>query len=174
MILFLLGHHPGVKNSKMFLWESLYMWGSQEKILGKKVNVNFFRIKNPKTWKILISAHRCFEKLKQYLGGLAIFLRPLVCEGLWKIAKSHKFGFSFSKQHRVEVFKIQLCITGPVMHLRVVQLSRNFGDKPKIGIYRHLFFYLLSFWPTVTALVTPLSWAVHCVRNGHFIADRCR
>ena len=93
--------------------------------------LSFLEEKIQKREKISISARHCFEKLKQYLGGLAIFLKPLVCEGLWKIAKSHKFGFSFSKQHRAEVFKMQQFNTGPVMHLRVVQLSRNFGYKPK-------------------------------------------
>ena len=33
-------------------WESLFMWGSQEKVLGQKVNEKFFRIdpgkKDPK------------------------------------------------------------------------------------------------------------------------------
>ena len=61
-----------------------------------------------------------------------------------------------------------------VVHLRVVQSTWNFGSRPKIGIYGHLIFYLLSFWPTVTALATPLLWTVHCVRIEHFIADICR
>ena len=45
----------------------------------------------------------------------------------------------------------------------VVQSTWNFGSRPKIGIYEHFIFYILSFWPTVTALVTPLLWAVHSV-----------
>ena len=40
----------------------------------------------------------CFEKLKQYLGGLGIFHTSSMCEGVWKIAKPPKNGFSFSKQ----------------------------------------------------------------------------
>ena len=95
--------------------------------------------------KISFSALPCFEKLKQYLEGLAIFHKPLVCEGLWKIAKPHKFGYSFSKQGSAEIFKMHLLNTGLVVHLRVVQLSRNFGYEPKIRIYGHLIFYLLSF-----------------------------
>ena len=46
------------------------------------------RQKNPKHEKISFSALVCFEKLKAFLGGLAIFQKPLVCEGLWKIAKT--------------------------------------------------------------------------------------
>ena len=56
-----------------------------------------------------------------------------------------------SVSQNAEIFQMQLFNTGPVGHLRVVLLSRNFGFKPKIGIYGHLIFYLLSFWPTVTA-----------------------
>ena len=52
------------------------------------------------------------------MGGLAIFHKPFVYEGLWKIAKSHKFGFSFSKQRIPEIFQMQLFSTGPVVHLR--------------------------------------------------------
>ena len=105
----------------------------------------------------------CFEKLEQYLGGLAIFHKPLVCEGLRKIAKPHKFGFSIWKQRIPKIFQMQLFSTGPVVHLGVVQSTWNFGSRPKIGIYEHFIFYILSFWPTVTALVTPLLWAVHSV-----------
>ena len=40
----------------------------------------------------------------------------------------------------------------------VVQSTWNFGSRPKIGIgIGHLIFYLLSFWPTITALAAPLS-----------------
>ena len=106
---------------------------------------------------MLFSKYTCFEKLKPYLGGLAIFHTSSVCEGVRKVAKPHKFGFSFPKQGSAEIFKMHLFNTGPVVHLRVVQLNRNFGSKPKIGIYGHLIFYLLSFWPTVTALATPLT-----------------
>ena len=110
------------------------MWRSQEKILGHKVNEKIFRVdpgkeKSKKVKKILFSGRSCFEKLKQFLGGLAIFHKPLVSEGLWKIAKSP------------EVFQMQLFSTEPV----VVQLSQNFGFKPKIGNYGHHIFYLLSF-----------------------------
>ena len=45
-----------------------------------------------------MTARRCFEKLKQYLGGSAIFQKTLACEGLRKIAKPPKYCFSFSKQ----------------------------------------------------------------------------
>ena len=45
-----------------------------------------------------ISALPCFEKLKPYLGGLAIFHTPSHTEDVWKIAKPPKNGFSFSKQ----------------------------------------------------------------------------
>ena len=110
-----------------------------------------------------ISGSLCFEKRKPYLGGLAIFHKPLVCEGLQKIAKPHKFGFSFWKQRIPKIFQMQLFSTGPVVHLGVVQSTWNFGSRPKIGIYEHFIFYILSFWPTVTALVTPLLWAVHSV-----------
>ena len=41
--------------------------------------------------KLLFSALPCFETLKQYLGGLTIFHKPLVCKGLWKIDKPPKF-----------------------------------------------------------------------------------
>ena len=76
--------------------------------------------KNP---KILLSAIPCSEKLKQYLGDFAIFHTSSVCEGVWKIAKPHKFGFSFSKQGIADIFKMHLFNTGPVVHLRVVQLE---------------------------------------------------
>ena len=49
-----------------------------------------------------------FEKLKPYLGGLAIFNKPLVCEGLWKIAKPPNNGFNLSKQTSAETFQMQL------------------------------------------------------------------
>ena len=41
---------------------------------------------------------RYFEKLKQYLGGFAIFLKPSHAKVFWKIAESPKYCFSFSKQ----------------------------------------------------------------------------
>ena len=47
---------------------------------------------------ILLAALPCFEKLKPYLGGLAIFHTPSHTEDVWKIAKPPKNGFSFSKQ----------------------------------------------------------------------------
>ena len=75
------------------------MWGGQEYILGPKVNEKLFRVdprkKSKNVKKLLFSALPCFEKLKQYLGGLAIFHPSSVCEGVWKIAKPHKFGLSF-------------------------------------------------------------------------------
>ena len=86
--------------------------------------------KSKKGEKILFSGRLCFEKLKQYFGGLAILHTNLVCEGLWKIAKTPKFGFCSSKQSLLEIFLTQLFSTEPVVHLRVVQLSRNFGSKP--------------------------------------------
>ena len=108
------------------------MWGSQEN-LGPKVNEKYFMVdqgkKIQKSEKILFSGRLCFEKLKQYLGGLAIFHKPLVCEGLWKVAKPHKFGFSISKQESAEIFKMSLFITGPVVHLRVVQLAVHCGSQ---------------------------------------------
>ena len=84
----------------------------------------------------------------------------LVCEGLWTIAKNPKFGFCFPKQRLPEIFQMQLFSTESVVHLRVVTLSRNFCSEPKIEIYGHLIFYLLSFWPTVTVLVVscPTRW----------------
>ena len=107
--------------------------GKSGKKLGQKFNENFFRVdqgkKNKNVNKILFSTLPCFEKLKQYLGGLAIFHKPLVCEGLWKIAKPHKFGFSISKQESAEIFKMSLFITGPVVHLRVVQLAVHCGSQ---------------------------------------------
>ena len=57
------------------------------------------------------------------------FYRPSVCEGSWKIAKPHKFGFSISKQESAEIFKMSLFITGPVVHLRVVQLAVHCGSQ---------------------------------------------
>ena len=86
-----------------------------------------------------MTARRCFEKLKQYLGGSAIFNKPFVCEGLWKIAKPPNYGFSFSKQCRAEISKMQLFNSGPVVHLRVVQLSL------KLEFTANLISYLLSF-----------------------------
>ena len=47
--------------------------------------------------KISFSGTGCFEKLKPNLGGLAIFHTSSVCEGVWKIAKPPKLGFSSSK-----------------------------------------------------------------------------
>ena len=97
----------------------------EEKKLGQKVNEKFFRVdqekKSKKVKKILFSRRLCLEKLKQYLG---IFHTSLVCEGLWKIAKTPKFGFCSSKQSLPEIFQTQLFSTEPVVHLRVVQLSR--------------------------------------------------
>ena len=40
--------------------------------------------------------------------GNVKFYKPSVCEGSWKIAKPHKFGFSFSKQASPETFQMQL------------------------------------------------------------------
>ena len=47
-------------------------------------------------------------KMKLYLEGLAIFHTYSVCEGVWKIVKPPKFGFSFSKQAYPETFQMQL------------------------------------------------------------------
>ena len=63
------------------------MWGSQEKNLGQKVNEKFFRVdpgkksKSVKKFFLSFSALSCFEKLKQYLEGAAIFHTSLACEG---------------------------------------------------------------------------------------------
>ena len=80
---------------KIFLRVTLHV-GESGKILGQKVDEKYFRVdpgqkiqKSEK--KILFSGRLCFEKLKQYLGGLAIFHKPLVCKGLWKIDKPPKF-----------------------------------------------------------------------------------
>ena len=115
------------------------MWGSQEKNLGQKVNEKFFKLdqgkKQNKNVKILLfSALPCFEKLKQYLGGLAIFHTSSVCEGVWKISKPHKFGFSFSKQRMADIFQMQLFSTRPVVHLRMVQLSRTLAPSLKLEL----------------------------------------
>ena len=103
------------------------MWGSQEN-LGPKVNEKIFREdpgekKSKNVKKISFSELPCFEKLKPFLGGLAIFHTSSVCEGVWKIAKPPKYGFSFSKQGSAEIFKMLLFNTCPVVHLRVVQLT---------------------------------------------------
>ena len=128
------------------------MWGSQEKNLGQKVNEKFFRVdqgkkKIKKREKIIIFCTPLSPVLSNWSNILrsAIFHISSVCEGVWKIAKPHKFGFSFPKQGSAEIFKMHLFNTGPVLHLRVVQLRGNFGSEPKIGIYGHLIFYLLSF-----------------------------
>ena len=103
-------------------------------ILGAKVIEKIFSL-NPgkKSKKVkkkkLFSGSLCFEKLKQYFGGLAILHTNSVCEGLWKIAKTPKFGFCSSKQSLPEIFQTQLFSREPVVHLRVVQLSQNFGSK---------------------------------------------
>ena len=98
-------------------------------ILGAKVIEKIFSL-NPgkKSKKVkkkkLFSGSLCFEKLKQYLGGSAIF-RTFVCEGVWKIAKPHKFGFSFSKQRLLEIFQMRLFSTAPVVHLREAIVSEK-------------------------------------------------
>ena len=108
----------------------------------------------------------CFEKLEQYLGGLAIFHKPLVCEGLRKIAKPYKFGFSFWKQRIPKIFQMQLFSTRPVVHLGVVQLTWNFGSRPKIGIYDTLFSTFYHF-------DQPLPhWWPHCCEQ--YTLSRCR
>ena len=94
------------------------MWASQENKLGQNkifLNTNPLkkfqgrpRKKIQKCEKILFSALPCFENPKPYLGGLAIFHNSSVCEGVWKITKPPKFGFSFSKQARAETFQMQL------------------------------------------------------------------
>ena len=96
--------------------------------MGQKVDEQIFRVdpgknKSKNVKKLLFSALVCFQKLKQYLECLAIFHKPLVCEGLWKFAKPPSFSFSFSKQTSPEIFKMQPFNTGPVVHLRVVQLT---------------------------------------------------
>ena len=60
------------------------MWGSQEKNLGQKVNEKLFRVdpgekKSKNVKKILFFELPCFEKLKTFLGGLAIFHTSSVC-----------------------------------------------------------------------------------------------
>ena len=60
----------------------------------------------------------------------------------------------FQNNRRRNHFTCRWFTTEPVLHLRVVQLTWNFGSRPKI------IFYLFSFWPTVTALATPLSTVV--------------
>ena len=78
------------------------MWGSQEKILGHKVNEIFFRVdpgrkKSKNVKKILIFARRCFERLKQYLGGSAIFHTSSVCEGVKKNYQTSQIWHQFLK-----------------------------------------------------------------------------
>ena len=84
----------------------------QKNILRQKPHEQIFRVdpgaKIQKRKKIFFSGHACFEQRKQYLGGLVIFLASSVCEGVWKFAKPPKFGFSFSKQARAEIFQMQL------------------------------------------------------------------
>ena len=152
---FTLGFSP-----KIFLGVTIHVGGS-----GKN-----FWAKSP--WKIFQGRPR--KKIipksgKKYHSPGYSFLRnwkniwevwQLVCEGLWTIAKNPKFGFCFPKQRLPEIFQMQLFSTESVVHLRVVTLSRNFCSEPKIEIYGHLIFYLLSFWPTVTVLVVscPTRW----------------
>ena len=67
---------------EIFLGVTIHV-GRQENNLGQKVNENFVRIdpgkrKSKKVKKISFS-WRLFEKLKQYLEGLAIFHKPLLC-----------------------------------------------------------------------------------------------
>ena len=72
---------------------------------------NFLKVdpnKTQKREKKLFSEHDCYEKLKPYSGGLAICHKPSMCEGLWKIVKPPKIGFSFSKQSCSEIFQMQL------------------------------------------------------------------
>ena len=127
------------------------MWWSQEKKWGQKVNENFFRVdprkKNPKKWKNIIFRETLFWETGAIFGKFGNFPHIL------------QFGFCSSKQRVPEMFQTQQFSTKPVVHLRVVQLSRNFGSKSKIGIYGHLIFYLLSLWPTITAFATPQKWA---------------
>ena len=54
-------------------------------------------------------------------------------------------------------------ISEPGFFPHAAMLTSIFCSRPKIGFFGHLIFYLLSFWPTVTALTTPLPWAVHFV-----------
>ena len=127
------------------------------------------RKKNPKKWEIF-SGILCFEKLEQYLGGLAIFHKPLVCEGLRKIAKPHKFGFSFWKQSIPKIFQMQLFSTGPVVHLGVVQSIWNFGSRPKIGIWTPYFLPLIIFTNCYRVGDLPFVSSSLC----HCVADICR
>ena len=64
-----------VSQSHNFFWESLYVWGSQEKKLGQKVNVKYFRVdpytlgnRIPRVFQNLSDLHvRCHrEKFKNF------------------------------------------------------------------------------------------------------------
>ena len=106
----------------------------------------------------MIFRETLFWETEAIFGRFGNFPHILGVWGFVEIAKTPKFGFCSSKQSLPEIFQTQLFSTEPVVHLRVVQLSRNFGYEPKIRIYGHLIFYLLSFWPTVTVLAPRPCW----------------
>ena len=85
----------------LFLGVTLHV-GKSGKNFGQKVNVNFFRVdpgrkKSKNVKKLLIFARRCFERLKQYLGGSAIFHTSSVCEGVKKNYQTSQMWHQFLK-----------------------------------------------------------------------------
>ena len=73
------------QSHKKLFWESLYVWGSQEKKLGQKVNVKYFRVdpytlgnRIPRVFHNLSDLHVRCHREKSYIYFLSqIFLESL-------------------------------------------------------------------------------------------------
>ena len=104
----------------------------------------------------------------------------MVSGNFWKTFKSCPYAWYPAKAKQIYIPGKRSYIPGPICKLfhfalsllnseiaitpeRVARLTWFFGSMPKIKIYDHLIFQKNWFWPTFTALATPLSWAVHCV-----------
>ena len=79
-----------LKNFILGFWESLYMRGSQEKILGQKVNVKFFRVdpytlgnRIPRAFQNLSDLHIWCRRENFYIGFLPKYFLGVTTQYMW-------------------------------------------------------------------------------------------
>ena len=101
--------------------------------------------------KNIIFCHPCFEKMKKYLAIWQFSTHPRYVRVCGKLPNLLNLA---SVSQKIVPGNISDAAGLPQSYLCISEWS-NFGSRPKIGIYCHLIFYLLSFLPTVTTLATP-------------------
>ena len=119
-------------------------------------------------WVFLYEGPSCFRsnfflKVTQFVH-LSFSINPWCVRVYWKLPHLPNLSSVSQNKRTQQHFKCSWFTTEPVVHLRVVQLTWNFGSSPKIGICGLLIFYLLSFWPTVTTL--PGASSILCQKGA--------